>query len=381
MYNNVKHLQRKETAWLRSHSGANVDPHIRPVYLPSQDGSAPAPFSVAASAARSCYSFAMSWIFNKAATDVENPWSDEWGSPNSFAGPHPGHYPRYNGEKTPVGKSSPPAAPAHYAGNTADSSTITYRGPINQTPTGSTFRTAAEFPQALIDHGRAADRILMRYHRKHSTFVGAEVYIESNVRTESEAESAAAVLWPTYVSVDPWPMAQIEHDRDGDEDLRLWNYYNMRGTFRGAKVYIKPNGKGDAPAPDVDAADLMPHPWTFFSPAKYPTTKIAYSFAGDDKLWRFYKENNSFNSAQVYIEPNTSGGVCFRTPAATAHDVDAQNHRPTYISAADYPRAVIQCAKPGDDMLQRYFEDNRTFVGATVHIAPGYDLGDDDRWQ
>ena len=83
----------------------------------------------------------------------------------------------------------------------------------------------------------------------------------------------------------------------------------------------------------------------------------------------------------MYIEPNTSGGVCFRTPAAPAHDVDAQDNRPTYISAADYPRAVIQCAKPGDDMLQRYFEDNRTFVGATVHIAPGYDLGDDDRWQ
>lgn len=336
----------------------------------------------------------MSWIFNKAATDVENPWSYEWGSPNSFAGPHPGHYPRYYGGKCACGKSSPPAAPAHhqltgclasYLLTTADSPPITYRGPINQTPTGSTFRTAAEFPHALIDHGRAGDHILMRYHRKHSTFVGAEVYIESNVRTESEAESAAAVLWPTYVSVDPWPMAHIEHDRDRDEDLRLWTYYNMRGTFRGAKVYIKPNGKGDPAAPDVDASYLMPHPWTFFSSAKYPTAKIAYSSAQDYWLWQFYKENNSFDTVQVYIEPNWLGefykkNKCFRKPAATAHDVDAQNHRPTYRSAADYPRAVLLCTKPGDVMLLRYFEDNRTFVGATVHIAPGYDLGDDDHW-
>ena len=186
--------REKETAWLRSHVCANVDPHIRPVYLPSQDGSAPAPFSVAASAARSCYSFAMSWTFNDAATDGENPRSWEWGSPESFAGHrscgclrcqvcrcfagrHPGHYPRYNGEKTPVGKSSPPAAPAHYAGNTADSITITYRGPINQTPTGSTFRTAAEFPQALIDHGPQALHVcrgigLYRVERPHRSGSG-----------------------------------------------------------------------------------------------------------------------------------------------------------------------------------------------------------------
>ena len=85
----------------------------------------------------------------------------------------------------------------------------------------------------------------------------------------------------------------------------------------------------------------------------------------------------------MYIEPNASGGVRFRTPAATAHDVDAQDTRlpATYISAADYPRAVIKHGKAGDDMLQRYFEDNHTFVGATVYIVPGYDEGDDDHWE
>ena len=325
----------------------------------------------------------MSWIFNEAVIHGENPWSYEWGSPTTYAGRHPGHYPGYNRKKPPVREPSPPAAPTQYAGNTADSSTITYKGPINQTPTRSTFRTAAEFPRARIDHGLAGDDILMRYYRKHGTFVGAKVYIQSNVRTHQEAESAAAILWPTYVSVDEWPTAHIEHDREGDEDGHLWKYYDMRCTFRGAMVYIKPNGKGDVPALYADAAHLMPHPFTFLSSGKYPKATIGYDFGGDDMLWLYHRQNDSFNGAQVYIEPNASGGVRFRTPAATAHDVDARDTRlpATYISAADYPRAVIKHGKAGDDMLQRYFEDNRTFVGATVYIVPGYDLGDDDRWQ
>ena len=159
--------------------------------------------------------------------------------------------------------SAPPAAPAHDAGNTADSSTITYRGPINQTPTGSTFRTAAEFPQALIDHGNAGDDILMRYHQKHFTFDGAKVYIKSNIYTAAEAESAAAILWPTYVSVAEWPTAHIEHDRDGDEDGHLWKYYDMRCTFRGAMVYIKPNGEKE-PA-DVDSSSDDGNEWESFA--------------------------------------------------------------------------------------------------------------------
>ena len=97
----------------------------------------------------------MSWIFNEAAINGENPWSYEWGSPTRYAGRHPRHYPGYNRKKPPVRESSPPAAPTHYAGNTADNNTITYKGPINQTETGSTFRTAAEFPRARIDHGLA----------------------------------------------------------------------------------------------------------------------------------------------------------------------------------------------------------------------------------
>ena len=286
-------------------------------------------------------------------------------------------YEGYNYIRCPLCNSAPPAAPAHDAGNTADSSTITYKGPINQTPTRSTFRTAAEFPRARIDHGLAGDDILMRYYRKHGTFVGAKVYIQSNVRTHQEAESAAAILWPTYVSVAEWPTAHIEHDRDGDEDDRLWKYYDMRCAFRGAMVYIKPNGKGDAKSSQgalralyPDAAHLMPHPFTFLSSAKYPTATIAYDFGGDDILWLYHRQRDGFTGAQVYIEPNASGGVRFRTPAATAHDVDARNTRPTatYISAADYPRAVIKQDRAADYMLQRYFDDNRTFVGATVYI-------------
>ena len=318
----------------------------------------------------------MPWIFNTQAAPRTNPWSWEWDSPKGVAAVR-------NEKKRPWSNSAPPAAPTHDAGNTADSSTITYRGPINQTPTGSTFRTAAEFPQALIDHGNAGDDILMRYHKKHFTFDGAKVYIKSNIYTAAEAESAAAILWPTYVSVDPWPTAHIKHDRDGDEDLCLWKYYNMRRTFRGAKVYIKPNGKGDAPAPDVDAADLMPHPFTFFSSAKYPKATIAYSFAVDDMLWQQKNSNDTFDGALVNIEPNASGGVHFRRFFDTSHDVDAQDTRcaATYISAAAYPRARIKTGRAGDDKLMRYFEDNRTFVGATAYIVPGYDKGDDDHWE
>ena len=113
----------------------------------------------------------MSWIFNEAAVPPENPWSFEWGCPNSFAGVHPGHYPGYQGKKTGICHGyKPPAAAAHSTG--AESSTSTDMGPINQTPTVPTFCTADDFPQALIDHGKAGDDLLMRYYDKHKTFAG-----------------------------------------------------------------------------------------------------------------------------------------------------------------------------------------------------------------
>jgi len=37
------------------------------------------------------------------------------------------------------------------------------------------------YPKARIDHGRAGDDILMRHHRKHGTFAGAEVYVKPNI--------------------------------------------------------------------------------------------------------------------------------------------------------------------------------------------------------
>ena len=37
------------------------------------------------------------------------------------------------------------------------------------------------YPKARIDHGRAGYDILMRYHRKHGTFAGAEVYVKPNI--------------------------------------------------------------------------------------------------------------------------------------------------------------------------------------------------------
>ena len=53
------------------------------------------------------------------------------------------------------------------------------------------------------------------------------------------------------------------------------------------------------------------------------------------------------------------------TPAETA-----QIHKPTFTSAAAYPRAQIQYTQAGDDILMRYYKKHGTFNGATVYIKP-----------
>ena len=113
-------------------------------------------------------SFAMAWIFDSRAAPGTNPWSVEWGSPESFAGRSPKCYPGYKGNKTPPSKSAPPAAPAHFDDD-----------PLrNRTPT---FITGNPHPRARIKHTRSGDANLMAYHHTHGTFAGAEVYIMPNV--------------------------------------------------------------------------------------------------------------------------------------------------------------------------------------------------------
>ena len=57
------------------------------------------------------------------------------------------------------------------------------------------------YPKARIDHGRAGDDILMRYHRKHGTFAGAEVYVKPNIdnapAVPAQSSSSTQSHYPT----------------------------------------------------------------------------------------------------------------------------------------------------------------------------------------
>ena len=106
------------------------------------------------------------------------------------------------------------------------------------------FRTGAKYPQARIDHGRAGNDILWQYYCEHYTFAGAYVYIEPNVCPDPAAAARddyfkADTRWPTFMSAAQHPWARIEHDRDGDDRLRI--YFIEHQTFNGAMVYIKPD--------------------------------------------------------------------------------------------------------------------------------------------
>ena len=107
-----------------------------------------------------------------------------------------------------------------------------------------TFRSGAQYPQARIEHDHANDEMLWQYYSDHETFAGAEVYIEANVCDDPAAAARddyfkADTRWPTFMSAAQHPWARIEHDRDGDDRLRI--YFIEHQTFNGAMVYIKPD--------------------------------------------------------------------------------------------------------------------------------------------
>ena len=133
--------------------------------------------------ARSCYSFAMSWIFDEHAAPGANPWSWERGSPASFPGRRSCgclrcqvcscHQPR---------PSSPPAASAHDDDKRSTPPTASTHDDDNRAGIlCPTFRTGAKYPKSRIEHSRAVDDILGRYYRRHGTYAGALVYIKPNV--------------------------------------------------------------------------------------------------------------------------------------------------------------------------------------------------------
>ena len=104
--------------------------------------------------------------------------------------------------------------------------------------------------------------------------------------------------------------------------------------------------------------------FTFFTTAKYPEAKIAYSLAGDHLLKLHYSKHNSYNSAQVYIEPNMTLSWL---PA-------------TFMSVAQYPWARIEHGtgrwpntRAGDNSLGSYYRKHGAYNGAMVYIKPNDD--------
>ena len=125
----------------------------------------------------------MAWIFNTQAAPKTNPWSWEWGSPESFAGHRSCGCPKcqvcrcFNkGKTTPLRNSAPPAARARSADATrsadAEFSTTGCTSPICRAQivcTGHANWTSKD-----------ADESLLQYYDTHKTFAGATVYIKSN---------------------------------------------------------------------------------------------------------------------------------------------------------------------------------------------------------
>ena len=147
----------------------------------------------------------MAWIFNAQAAPNTNPWSWEWGSPESFAGLHPCGCPRSHVCRWKTHRiSTPPAAPARDDNRAGE--------------TKPTFWSVDLYPKGRIQHGKAGDDFLARYYRKHGALDGAWVYIEQNACIEGHDSYFPIPRWATFVSVDVYPRARIEHIFPSDED-------------------------------------------------------------------------------------------------------------------------------------------------------------------
>ena len=312
----------------------------------------------------------MAWIFNTQAAPRTNPWSWEWGSPESFAGHRPCGCPRcqvcqcFNkGKKKALSNSAPPAARARSADATrsadAEFSTTGCTSPICR---------------AQIEDTKDGDEALLQYYATHKTFAGATVYIKSNVKSEG-----------VYQYFDP---GSGSDPTILDEKFILSPAHGY-GAFV-TRIYCPKYDAYDEPCrspscscndpyyvpPDVDGT--MP-PFTFFTSAKYPRATMCSTGNGDAMMWQHHTDHKTFSGLQVYIEPNASYGECFRAAGASAHDVDAEDTRIpfTFMSLKEFPRAVITGGNTQDWRLKRHFRDKQTFAGALIWIEPGLDVRDD----
>ena len=181
----------------------------------------------------------MSWIFNTHATPGTNPWSWEWGSPNSFAGHRPCGCRRCESctchkldksvprSKPPPPKIAPPPQSAHTAATAQDWWDAVAQRARSPSPHWSDpeyerrqKRRAAgtdvpKHPDPLhwsndrlalipswLQSTPQRDKVLSKYYEKYGTFNGAHV-----ITTHDEPAA------PTQNSDELWPAATDKWDR------------------------------------------------------------------------------------------------------------------------------------------------------------------------
>ena len=157
------------------------------------------------------YLFTMSWIFDEGDKSVKNPWSYEWGSPETFRHRHPGYYPGYKGNRKPVNKSAPSAAPASSTNAAVQPNIPTMK--TTEHGDDRMDRVHAWRSHECRNHSRIADacdyiRTEEPWDGKY-TIVGGEVPAASaSVVPAASAVSvvSAGKATPKKKKVDPWIM-------------------------------------------------------------------------------------------------------------------------------------------------------------------------------
>ena len=174
---------------------------------------------------------------------------------------------------------------------------------------------------------------------------------------------------PIYV-----PLRRVCNNDEDVQTRRRQEQEAIRQCRADIMIFTGPPRQSAPPAArahdDDNEAVIVTAP-TFRTGAECPKARIQHGRAGDDILMRYYLRHDTFNGAEVYIEPN----VCHNA-AARAHDdyYRADEHYPE----ARYPRAHIEHGGGEDELLKRYYLEHYTFAGAMVYIKPNMDSEQED---
>ena len=120
-----------------------------------------------------------------------------------------------------------------------------------------------------------------------------------------------------------------------------------------------------APAHDDDNEAAIAFVPTVRTGAEHPKARIQHGRDGNDSLMRYYLRHDTFNGAEVYIEPN----VCYNAAYYREQYYRAEEHYPK----ARYPIAQIEHGGGEDELLKQYYLEHYTFAGAMVYIKPDMD--------